>query len=308
MTPLVREGYASARAVARHHAKSFHFASVALFGARRRAAFALYAFCRRLDDLVDECAPGDVRQRLDTARVLVAHLFRAPPGIGPREREAGPWSAAELAAFEDTVRRFKIPEQPFQDLITGMEMDLSLRRYASWAELDLYCYRVAGTVGLMLTPVLGFRSDAALGPAADLGRAMQLTNILRDIHQDLRRGRCYLPQDELAAHDLSEAALWAQSATPAFSAFMRFQIARARELYARAAEGIPFLTGFGSQRMVRMMGAIYAGILNAIEQRGYDVFRARAYVPTSRKLAIALRVLFSASTPSPRLLSTGEAA
>jgi len=156
---------------------------------------------------------------------------------------------------------------------------------------------VASTVGLMLTPVLGFTSEEALGPAADLGLAMQRTNILRDIGEDLARGRCYLPQDALAASGLTEADLRAQRVDARFIGFMRQQIAQTRELYRRAALGVPMLSGFGSQRMVRMMAAIYGGILEAIEAQGYDVFRARARVTTGQKVAIAARILFS---PTPR--------
>jgi phytoene synthase len=180
-------------------------------------------------------------------------------------------------------------------------MDVSPRRYETYAELDLYCYRVAGTVGLLLAPVLGCRSAAALGPAADLGRAMQLTNILRDIAEDHLRGRCYLPLEELAACGLNEFDLARRQVDDRFVALMQRQIARARTLYHQAAAGVPYLSGFGSQRLVRLMGAIYGGILSEIEAQQYDVFRRRAQVPLGRKLAIAARVFLLPSTalPSP---------
>lgn len=311
VSPLVSEGYQRAKALTRHHAKSFFFSSVALFGARRRGAFALYAFCRRLDDLVDGDNAGDgsvsapvrpetLQDRLALARTAVSSLYR--PGSSSVWREL-PWHEAEVAAFRDTVLRYGIPERPFQELISGMEMDLTRSRYASFEELHLYCYRVAGVVGEMMTPVLGHADDRCLPFAADLGVAMQLTNILRDVKEDLARGRVYLAADELAASGISEADLLTAAnggALPAsWTPFMQLQVARARAYYQRALFGVPDLRGFGSQRLVRLMGAVYGGILEAIEAQGYDVFARRAHVPMGGKLRRALAVLL---TPNPRAL------
>ncbi|MBM4377698.1 MAG: squalene/phytoene synthase family protein [Deltaproteobacteria bacterium] len=316
--PSVAAGYARCKAIARAHARSFYFASFALFGARRRAAFALYAFCRRLDDLVDEgtlphaqdvlvhpsvsgaqAVPGpeELGRRLQLARALVSGVFQPFPSLRAATRFEGPvdvaalWQPDELAALRDTVERFGVPEQPLQDLISGMEMDLQKSRYESYEELDLYCYRVAGTVGLMLAPVLGCRDARALQQAAELGKAMQLTNILRDIKEDLGRGRVYLPQEELRAYGISEAQLQAGAVDGRWVDFMRWQVARARECYARAEVGIAALGAFGGQAMVRLMGEIYGAILNAIERQGYDVFRARAHTTGLQKLGIALSTL-----------------
>jgi phytoene synthase len=290
---LVAEGYRLAQGVTRRHAKSFYFASIALFGARRRAAFALYAFCRRLDDLVDEGTASDPRSQLAKARQIISALYRPTAGAAV----GWPWSGAELAALADAVQRFEIPEQPLQELVSGMEMDLEPRAYASYGELDLYCHRVAGTVGLMLAPVLGCSSEAALGPAADLGRAMQLTNILRDLAEDLDRGRLYLPRDELAQFGITPTDLRARRVDARFVALMQAQIARARDLYRRADAGVGALAGFGAQRLVRLMGGLYAGILTAIEEQAYDVFRRRAFVPFRTKVAIAARVMLSRGEP-----------
>ncbi|HUM13772.1 MAG TPA: squalene/phytoene synthase family protein [Myxococcaceae bacterium] len=312
MNALVTQGYRTAKAVTRQHARSFSFASLLLFGARRRAAFALYAFCRRLDDLVDDGVDGSepLSQRLARARALIASLYLdapqlADPTRGPvRARAAGDladgaWDAAELAALRDTVRRFGVPEQPFQDLVSGMEMDVTGHRYASFADLELYCYRVAGTVGLLLCPVLGTSDGRATAAAADLGRAMQLTNILRDVREDLARGRVYLPEDELAAFGLSREDLARGVVDDRWRAFMRCQIARARAYYARAAAGVHWLTGFGTRRMVKLMGALYGGILLDIEARGHDVFSGRAHVPFAAKLRYGAATLFRPGTVLP---------
>jgi phytoene synthase len=315
----VEKGYARCKAIARAHARSFYVASFALFGARRRAAFALYAFCRRLDDLVDEgtlphaqdvlvhpsvdgrqeVPPREVlEQRLLLARALVSHVFAPLADLRTVERHAGPadveqaWQADELAALRDTLQRFRVPEQPFQDLISGMEMDLSKHRYETFEELELYCYRVAGTVGLMMAPVLGCTDARALEQAAALGQAMQLTNILRDVKEDWGRGRVYLPQDELRAFGITEAQLQAGAVDDRWVAFMRCQVTRARDTYARAEVGIRALSAFGGPSMVRLMGEIYGAILAAIERQGYDVFRARAHTSGGQKLLIALWTLF----------------
>jgi phytoene synthase len=298
---LLAEGYESARRVTRHHAKSFYFSSAVLFGVRRRGAFALYAFCRRLDDLIDESTEADRAQALEAARDMVRALFERG-----EVKPLAPWPASELHALLDTTRRFGVPLTPFLELIDGMEMDLTKSRYATSAELDLYCYRVAGVVGLMMAPLLGTTDPRALQHAADLGRAMQLTNILRDVQEDLGRGRLYLPQDELAREGVTEAELRAGTLTPGLERLLRAQVQRARALYASAARGVPFLRGFGSMRVVRLMGRIYGGILDVLEARGLDVFAGRASVSTAGKLKALLAVLFTPNPPATRALAAGS--
>ncbi len=292
-------GYRRARAVTKAHAKSFYLASFALFGARRRAAFALYSFCRRLDDLVDD--PGDrdgLSSRLAAARRQVSALFA---GGGVDERVGLPWHPTELSALRDTLGRYPVPELAFQELINGMEMDLTQTRYQSAAQLDLYCYRVAGVVGLMMAPLLGCTDARGHAHAVDLGKAMQLTNILRDVREDLERGRCYLPVDALAAYGLSPECL---EPGDRLRAFVREQVQLARSYYRSAMLGIPYLSGFGSQRMVALMAALYSRILDAIEARGCDVLAGRAYLGTGQKLAIAARTLLTPgwAVPEPRQL------
>ena len=285
---LVREGYRRARTLTETHGRSFALAAWALPAARRDAARALYAFCRRLDDLVDEAAPAsDVARRLvDTSALIeIVHGPDALPAVDP------PWHRAELAALRDAIRRYDIPVAPFRELVAGVEMDLTRRRYPTFAHLDLYCFRVAGTVGLMLAPVLGYSRPRALRAAADLGRAMQLTNILRDVREDLGRGRVYLPQDELAAFGVSEDDLARGHMSGRMRRLFEWQIARARGLYAGGRAGIRFLEGARSRLTVRLMAALYADILRAIEAQDYDVFRSRAVVPGRRRLVLVARCL-----------------
>ena len=300
---MVAAGYSQARLLTRQHSKSFFFSSLALFGARRRAAFALYAFCRRLDDLVDGDAQSSVltlSDRLTLAREAVSSIYQ---GSGFSQLPALPWREEEFAAFRDTVERFRIPQQPFQELINGMEMDLTQTRYATFNELELYCYRAAGVVGLMMTCILGFDDEVCLPFAVDLGIAMQLTNVLRDVKEDWQRGRLYLPLDELNAFGLSEhdVARFCNLAGPrepkqwaAWRDFMAFQIRRARAFDRRSQLGVPHLSGFGSKTVVRLMSAVYGGILRAIERQHDDVFVRRAHVPLLGKLGIAAGVLVSA--------------
>jgi 1-hydroxycarotenoid 3,4-desaturase len=299
---LAQQGYRQARALTRAHARSFSLASALLCGARKRAAYSLYAICRQLDDLVDGSNEADRALRLGRARAAISALY----GGGRLEGAGLPWSEAQWAAFGDTVQRFGVPQAPLQDLVTGMEMDLVTARYASWDELDVYCYRAAGTVGLLMASILGATDGRALGAAADLGRAMQLTNILRDVREDLARGRVYLPQDELRAHGLTDQDLAVGRVDDRFRAFMRAQIGRARALYAKGEDGIRALGSVGARSTVRVMSAVYGGILGAIEEAGYDVFSHRVHVPLTGKLALAARALLGSARP-PRASSRAAA-
>lgn len=267
-------GARACRRITRHHARTFYFASACLPRPTRAHAYAVYGFCRWADNGVDDAKDrAEAAVRLGHAREMLDLAYsqgEAPPG---------------LMAFRRTVRLRSIPRDLFDALLDGMEMDLDVTRYADFAALDRYCYRVAGVVGLMMTHIFGYRSDRCLPNALALGTAMQLTNILRDVAEDLAMGRVYLPQDELARFGLTEADLLAGTVDGRFRDFIRFQIDRARAYYTEAEAGIPWLIGDSSRLTVRVMGRVYAGILGAIERQGLDVFRCRARVSTPRKLA-----------------------
>jgi phytoene synthase len=272
--------------VTRHHAKSFYFSSFTLPALKRRRAYALYAYCRYLDDVVDEAVETE---KLDVAlielRALTGRIFSGQSS--GMDHQQHPW----LAAFWDTARICEIPESYFQDLLAGVEMDQGQVRLLTWEELDRYCYHVAGVVGLMMTRVFGLVDRLYEKQALELGTAMQLTNILRDVAEDLRMDRIYLPKSELERFGIAETDLKAGQYPPNWAEFMRYQIDRARNYYARAESGIRALPDDGSQKTVWLMSKIYAGILEEIEKNDFRVLEGRFFVSFPRKCSIALRVL-----------------
>jgi phytoene synthase len=253
----------------RQHGRTFYFASRCLPPERRRAVLATYAFCRVADDIVDEAETTG-------PEAVATALERWKEQIDRPEHPVA-------VAFAATRERYSIPIRPVHDLLTGIQMDLTANRYGSWSELRTYCYHVAGTVGLMVAPILGCREQSALQHAAGLGIAMQLTNILRDVAEDARLGRLYLPLDEIAAFGCDPDAILAGRPGPGFPALIAFQIERARALYADAHCGVGSLIPRG--RFTTLAASrLYAGILTEIEAINYDVFSTRAHVSTARKI------------------------
>ena len=257
------------RAVVQAHGRTFFFASQLLPSARRRAIHAAYAYCRIADDAVDRAPATGIDA---AARILDAWEAELDE---PRDPVAVAFGAARSS--------YGVSEQPVRDLLNGVRMDLAPRSYQTWEELQIYCYRVAGTVGLIAAPILGCRDAAALPRAVDLGVAMQLTNILRDVAEDARMGRIYLPLEDLAAFGTDPQAILAGRPNGAFRDLIAFEIERARTLYQSAQVGIHALAPAG-QLTALASSHLYAKILHRIEEQDYDVFGPRAYVPTPRKL------------------------
>ena len=191
-----------------------------------------------------------------------------------------------MVAFADAVAQFHIPIEPALQLVAGARQDVVVRRYETYEELRRYCYLVASTVGLLVCPLLGYESGA-LKYGIELGRAMQMTNILRDVGEDGRLGRIYVPAEDLRRFGYSEARLMAGAVDHDFIALMRFQIARVRGMYEEAAPGIEFLAP-SSRYTVRLALALYRRILAEIERNGYDVFTRRAHVPIRAKFVTAM--------------------
>jgi len=246
-----------------------------LAGEKRRAIWAAYAFCRTADDYVDTLAPH--AQRLAALDAWEHEL---------REAYAGRARDPLLIAFADAAQRFAIPIDPALDLLRGARRDITIRRYETYDELRDYCYLVASTVGLLTAPILGYR-DGALEYGIALGRAMQMTNILRDVGEDARMDRIYLPAEDLRRFGCSEEQILTSRLDDNFVALMRFQIERVRDMYAQAEPGIALLSA-ESRYTVRVALSLYRHILDRIEANGYDVFSKRAYVPIRMKLSLAL--------------------
>jgi phytoene synthase len=283
----LRDSREACRRATRRHARSFYFASHTLPRDKRSAAYAVYAFCRHVDDAVDVATQPD--HRAETMMELRQLLESAYAYVNSGAAVRPQWTQlAWFPFFRETVQRFQIPRVYFLDLLTGVEMDQQAAiRIQNWLELRQYCYHVASVVGLIMVHVLDEPREEHMAPAADLGIAMQLTNILRDIREDWDRGRVYLPASEMARFGVSEEDIAQSRLTESWRGLMRFQIGRAREHYQRAETGIRQLPSDGSQLTVWLMRHIYAGILEEIERVDYDVFQGRVVVSTLRKCWLA---------------------
>jgi phytoene synthase len=268
---------------------NFYYSFLVLPPDKRRAIVAVWDFCRAVDDAVDEAGEGgagrDAVGELSRWRRELAACF----GGGPLETPQG-------RALAPLVPAFGLQKQHFEALIEGVEMDATSRRYQRFEDLYEYCIRVASAVGLICLDIFGAKSAAARQYATDLGVALQLTNILRDIPQDLARGRLYIPLEDFTVCGCTEADLQREASrssagvqSPAVRALLMRQAARARDYYARAERALPH----GERRRLvaaEIMGAVYQAILRRIEARGYDVFDAVVRIPRPRRALIAARV------------------
>jgi phytoene synthase len=273
--PELERSYRLCRELTKAHSKTFFFASLFLAPEKRRAIWAVYAFCRTADDIADTPAPA--AERLAAIDGWRDQLLAAYAGR-PRH--------ALTAAFADAAARFGIPVEPALDLLAGARTDVTVCRYESYDELLEYCYLVASTVGLLTCPILGCE-PGALPYGAALGRAMQMTNILRDVGEDARMGRIYLPAQDLRRFGCAEERVLAGIVDEPFVALMKFQIARVRAMYDQAAPGIALLAP-SSRHTVRLALSLYRRILHEIERNGYDVFTKRAHVTARAKLLTAM--------------------
>jgi phytoene synthase len=254
---------------------SFYYSFLFLPPERRRAITALYAFCREVDDVVDEVTdPGVARSKLAWWRVEIAAAYAGTP------------QHPVARALVPVIAAFGLPQEHFQAVIDGMAMDLERARYLDFADLETYCHRVAGVVGLLSAEIFGCSQPATRGYARDLGIAFQLTNIIRDVGEDARRGRVYLPQADLARHGVSASALLQRTESAAFRAMMAEQVARARTWYARALEQLPAVDR-AAQRPGLIMAAIYRSLLEEIERERFAVLDQRIALTPLRKFWLA---------------------
>jgi phytoene synthase len=254
---------------------SFYYSFLFLPPPRRRAITALYAFCREVDDVVDEVSDANVaRVKLAWWRQEIAAAYAGEP------------QHPVARALQSVVREYDVPQSQLQTVIDGMAMDLDVTRYVDFASLERYCDKVAGVVGLMSAQIFGRTEAATLDYARDLGVAFQLTNIIRDVGEDARRGRIYLPQDELARFGVDQSAILRREASDGFGALMAYQVERARAWYERALAKLPAADRH-AQRAGVIMAAIYRTTLDEIARDGYRVLDRRLSLTPLRKLWIA---------------------
>ena len=291
----LKNAYSHCRLITRKHAKTFYMATRFLPNDKQRGIFAIYGLCRYLDDLVDEAEDlihdqkitiDQVDEKLELFKQRLIDVYDGKIVDDPI-----------LTAFSDTLKKYQISiELPFL-LMEGVKMDLVKDRFETFEEVYDYSYKVASVVGLMTSEVFGYVDNDALDYAVDLGIAMQLTNILRDVGEDLRRGRIYIPQDDLKKFDITEEELFKGKVNEKFTNLMKFQIERTNEYYSKADFGIPLLSS-DSRLPVYLARHNYSRILDKIEENNYNVFDNRAYLNYTEKLSMLPRVLLEMKTAS----------
>ena len=270
-------GFAQAEKITRKYAKTFYFASPFLSKERRQAAYAVYAVCRITDDYVDGNHPDAASQKLIQIETDIDKAYADGELTDPL-----------LLAFRNSIKTYAIPRQYFQDIIAGMRMDLNKKRYADFSELHDYCYKVAGAVGLIMLQFFKAQVQEARPYAIDLGVALQLTNIIRDIKEDFARGRIYLPQEDLERFGISQEDIAREKLSQNFKALLSFQIQRARQYYSRSLAGLTFVKNRSNRFLILAIKKMYAAILEVIEKSDYDIFSKRAQVGNFKKIAIML--------------------
>jgi len=261
---------------------SFYYSFLFLPAERRRAITALYAYCREVDDVVDETSETQLAAaKLAWWRAEVANLFAGNP------------QHPVTKALSPFLKSFSISKEHLGEIIDGMEMDLTQTRYLDWPGLERYCHRVAGVVGLLAAGIFGYRDPRTLEYARELGIAFQLTNIIRDVGEDARKNRIYLPIEDLQKFGVTAADLLGARHSEAFVALMRFQAERARAWYAKALAALP-AADRRAQRPGLIMAAIYRALLAEIEREGFQVLARRTSLTPLRKLWIAWKTWLAA--------------
>ncbi|MCE1273907.1 MAG: phytoene/squalene synthase family protein [Chlorobiales bacterium] len=274
--------YDYCRQIAKHHAKTFYLATLFLPKKQQNPIFAMYALLRTVDDLVDLA-----EDKLTNGQLTREELNRSIDEWKLRLRECYDGKHRNdpiLMAWQDTLRSYTIPIELPLDLIDGVAMDIEFTPFETFDELYVYCYKVASVVGLMSAEIFGYSDKKALQHAIDLGIAMQLTNILRDIGEDIDRGRIYVPLEDLRRFNYSRDEFMSKTMNGNFVDLMKFQIERARSYYASSDKGIPMLEK-ESRLAVIISSRNYGDILKAIEENGYDVFNRRAYRTFYQKIS-----------------------
>jgi len=273
------ESYALCKDFNKRHGTTYYWSTKVLPADKRPHVHALYGFCRYADDIVDDLGPVPIAEREAALASFGERFFR--------DLAVGASTDPILMAVVDTVHKFPIDPECFRRFLRSMTMDLTVEKYETWEDLLHYMDGSAAVIGEMMLPILEPHDAAAFGHARDLGNAFQLTNFLRDVNEDLDRGRVYIPQEDVRRFgvDLSR-----RECTPQFSELMKFEIARCRSLYASADNGIAMLPN-RSARCIRAARVLYSRILDRIEQQQYDVFAKRASVSTVQKALTVARLV-----------------
>jgi phytoene synthase len=260
---------------------SFYYSFLFLPPERRRAITALYAFCREVDDVVDECSDAQLaRTKLAWWRMEIGKLFEGSP------------NHPVTKALQPFIDKFQIEKERLNEIIDGMEMDLTQTRYLDFPALERYCYHVAGAVGLLAAGIFGYRNPQTLEYAKNLGTAFQLTNIIRDVGEDARKNRIYLPMDELKKFEVPAADLLQARYGAGFVELMKFQAARADDYYRKAFNALP-AEDRRTQRAGLIMAAIYRATLAEVERDGFKVLTQRTSLTPLRKLWLAWKTWVS---------------
>jgi len=280
----IERAYKYCETITKLHAKSFYFAAKFLPKPKRKAVYPIYAFCRHVDDEIDEIGEGKESDAIETIKKWKSYLQDVYQGTANGEQQtANGEEKLVFNAWKDLLKTYKIPKNLPLELMQGVLMDTQIKRYETFDELYIYCYRVASTVGLMSSEILGYSDEIALYYAEAMGIAMQLTNILRDVKEDAAMGRIYLPQEDLRKFGVSAEQILAGVMNANFIELMKFEIARARDFYRKGEKGIAFLEK-DSRFTVLLASRIYSRILDEIERQNYDVFSRRAHTSFSEKI------------------------
>ncbi|CAB4337898.1 MAG: phytoene/squalene synthase family protein [Actinobacteria bacterium] len=286
LDPQLRESYELCRQLNKLHGKTYYLATLLLPPAKRPYVHALYGFARYADEIVDDLSSTLTEQeKADALTTWGTHFLD--------QFESGATSDPVCRAVLDTVRRWDIPREHFEAFLKSMTMDLTVTSYDTYDALYEYVYGSAAVIGLQMVPILEPTDSMAYTHATELGIAFQLANFIRDVGEDLERGRVYLPMDELASHGVTRAMLEQRIATPEIKSALKEQIARVRQLEEQSRAGIAML-GAASQPCIETARVLYCGIVDAVEGIDYEVFDKRATVSMSRRLQVAVPAWWAA--------------
>lgn len=291
MSLETEKAYDYCQKVTRRHAKSFYFAAKFLPKKKQKPIYALYALCRHVDDEVDKAeitGAEKIIEAVERWKVQLDRVYLGAENQNHKPEKKASFSANEssklvFVAWQDLLKKYKIPQNLPLELMEGVLMDTHIHRYETFEELYLYCYRVASTVGLMSSEIFGYENEKTLEYAEALGVAMQLTNILRDVKEDAAMNRIYLPQKDLRKFNVAEEQIFRNEPDENFVELIKFQIARARSFYQKAEKGIPLLEK-NTRFTVLLALRLYEKILDEIEKQNYDVFLKRAYTGFGQKV------------------------